>query len=274
MFHIINTLKKQNKKIGLIPTMGNLHHGHISLILLAKKYVDIIIVSIFVNPIQFNNQDDFKKYPQTFQEDYKKLKNHQVDIIFFPSTQEMYPFGIKNEILINILNLSNIIEGQSRPGHFQGVATIICKLFNLVQPHYAFFGEKDYQQLLIIKKIVIELNYMIKIISMPTIRLKNGLALSSRNIHLNVLEFKKAPHLYKIIQKTAQKIIKTKNNNIQKIINISKIELLKKGFFIDIFNIYDAENLHCVSKDSQEVIIIASVWLGKIRLIDNKKFFI
>ncbi|WP_367673333.1 pantoate--beta-alanine ligase [Buchnera aphidicola] len=270
----MNTLKKQNKTIGLIPTMGNLHYGHISLVLSAQKYVDIIIVSIFVNPIQFDNEHDFKKYPQTFEKDCEILKKYNVDIIFFPTIHEMYPFGIKNEILIEISNLSNIIEGQSRPGHFQGVATIICKLFNLVQPQYAFFGEKDYQQLLIIKTIVIELNYMIKIISIPTIRSRNGLALSSRNNHLNSSEIKKAPYLYKIIQNTAEKIIKSKKNNISEIIKISKLKLLEKGFFIDIFNVYDAEKLQFLSKKSKEAIIIASAWLGKTRLIDNKKFFI
>lgn len=254
--------------------MGNLHDGHISLVMLAKKYVDVIIVSIFINPIQFENKLDFQKYPITLKKDYQKLKDCKVDIIFSPHIEEMYPNIEKNKIFIEIPKLSNILEGHFRPGHFQGVSIIICKLFNIIQPNFAFFGEKDYQQLLIIKSIVQELNYMIKIVSAPTVRLKNGLALSSRNNYLNSEEIKIAPYLYKIIQKTSEKIIQEKNQNTQNIINKSKIELINKGFRIDIFNIYNANTLQNISKKNKKVIILASVWLGTTRLIDNKKFFL
>ncbi|QCI22652.1 pantoate--beta-alanine ligase [Buchnera aphidicola] len=267
-------LKKTNKKIGLVPTMGNLHDGHVKLILLAKKYADIIIVSIFVNPMQFNNLSDLKNYPKTFIQDCAILKEKHVDIVFFPHIDQIYPNGIKNQTFVKVPKLSKILEGQARPGHFKGVTTIIAKFFNFIQPDFAFFGEKDYQQLLIVKILVKELNYMIKIISLPIIRLKNGLALSSRNSNLNSEENKIAPYLYKIIKETCRKIAKEKSHVRKKIINESKNLLIKKGFSIDIFNIYDSQTLKNPSKKVKKVILLASVWLGKTRLIDNKKFFL
>lgn len=270
----IMLIKQTNKKIGLVPTMGNLHNGHIQLILLAQKYVDIIIVSIFINPMQFNNLVDLKKYPRTFTEDCKILKKYNVDIVFSPNINDIYPNGIKNTTFVEVPKLSNILEGKARPGHFRGVTTIIAKLFNLIQPNVSFFGEKDYQQLLIIKMLVKEFNYIIKIISSPTIRLKNGLALSSRNKNLNSKEIKMAPYLYRIIKQTCEKIIKGDSHIRKKIINSSKKLLIKKGFSIDIFNIFDYQTLEIPSKNSKKIILLASVWLGKTRLIDNKKIFL
>ncbi|CAL4326260.1 pantoate--beta-alanine ligase [Buchnera aphidicola] len=270
----IKYFKIINKKIGLVPTMGNLHNGHIQLILLSKKYADIVIVSIFINPMQFNNLLDLKNYPRTFERDYTILKNNNVDILFFPDIHEMYPNGIKNQTFVQVPKLSDIVEGQSRPGHFKGVTTIITKLFNIIQPDFSFFGEKDYQQLLIIQTLVKELNYAIKIISLPIVRSKNGLALSSRNNNLNSQEIKIAPYLYEIIERTSEKIIQEGNINIiENVINESKILLLKKGFSIDIFNIYKYKTLDIPDKKTQKMIILASVWLGNTRLIDNKKIF-
>lgn len=274
LYEKIKYLKNKRKKIGLVPTMGNLHDAHIKLILLSKRYVDIVIVSIFINPMQFDNMLDLKKYPKSFKEDCKILQENNVDIVFFPNIHEIYPNGIKNQTFVEVPQLSKIIEGQVRPGHFKGVTTIVSKLFNLIQPDFAFFGEKDYQQLLIIKILVKELNYMIRIISLPIIRLKNGLAFSSRNNNLNIEEKKIAPDLYKIIQKTSESIIKENRKNITKIINLSKILLLKKGFSVDIFDIFDYKTLNPLSKKRKTVILLASVWLGKTRLIDNKKFLL
>ncbi|ANZ22426.1 pantoate--beta-alanine ligase [Buchnera aphidicola (Diuraphis noxia)] len=269
----IKIFKKTKKKIGFVPTMGNLHNGHIKLILLSQKYSDIIIVSIFINPMQFNNLLDLKNYPKTFKKDCKILRNTGIDILFFPEINEIYPNGFKNHTFVNVPILSKIVEGESRPGHFVGVTTIVSKFFNIIQPNFSFFGEKDYQQLLIIKKLVKELNYMVKIVSLSTIRLKNGLALSSRNNYLTCEEQKIAPYLYKIIRKTSKKIIKENIDNRAEIINQSKLDLIKKGFLIDIFNLYDRETLNLSSKNSKKMIILASVWLGKTRLIDNKKIF-
>lgn len=277
----VDTLKKQikyfknkQKTLALVPTMGNLHKGHIQLISLAKKYADIIIVSIFINPMQFNNLLDFKKYPKTFVEDCLILKNIKIDILFAPKISEIYSNDIEQHTYIHVPKLSEIIEGKSRPGHFIGVTTIIGKLFNLIQPDFAFFGEKDYQQLLIIKTLVKELNYSIKIISIPTIRLKNGLALSSRNKYLNSLEFQKAPLLYKIIKETINIILKNNGNKLYETINLAKTSLIDKGFIIDIFNVYDSQTLNSFTKKNKNNIILASVWLGNTRLIDNKKFFL
>ncbi|CAL4321027.1 pantoate--beta-alanine ligase [Buchnera aphidicola] len=267
----IKKIKKTKKIIGLIPTMGNLHKGHIKLISLAKKYVDIVVVSIFVNPMQFDDLLDLKKYPQTFNQDYDILNREKIKILFYPDNHIMYPNGLKNHTYIDIPKLSKIIEGKSRPGHFIGVTTILCKLFNLIQPNFSFFGEKDYQQLLVVKKLVQELNYPIKIISLPTVRLHNGLAYSSRNNNLNSSEKEIAPYLYRIIKKTHNTIIKNKGKNIQKTINKSKKYLIEKGFNIDVFNIYDSNTLDPITQKNKKLIILASVWLGKIRLIDNKK---
>ncbi|MCU4137022.1 pantoate--beta-alanine ligase [Buchnera aphidicola (Sitobion miscanthi)] len=273
LYKTIILLKKTNKKIGLVPTMGNLHNGHVKLILLAKKYADIIIVSIFINPMQFNNLLDLKNYPQSFKEDCIILKKHNVDIVFFPCIDEIYPNGIRKQTFVEVPKLSKILEGSARPGHFNGVTTIVCKLFNIIQPDFAFFGEKDYQQLLIIKILIKELNYMIKIISLPTIRLKNGLALSSRNNNLNSKEKKIAPYLYKIIKKTCEEIIKGDNTR-KNIIHASKILLIKKGFSIDIFDVYNSKTLENSSENVKKLILLASVWLGKTRLIDNKKILL
>lgn len=270
----IKKIKDKKKIIGLVPTMGNLHSGHIKLIRLAKKYVDTVIVSIFINPMQFNNVLDLKKYPKTFQQDYDILKKEKIEVLFFPDVHQIYPFGLKNHTYIDVPKLSTIIEGKSRPGHFIGVTTIICKLFNLIQPNFSFFGEKDYQQLLIIKKLVKELSYPIKIISLPIIRLKNGLAFSSRNHQLNNVEKKIAPYLYKIIKKTSSIIVQKNGKKIKKIIDTSRKCLVKKGFEIDIFDAYNSETLDIISKSSKKIIILASVWLGKTRLIDNKKIIL
>jgi pantoate--beta-alanine ligase len=270
----IKWLKMQKHTIGLVPTMGNLHNGHMKLIASSKKYTTITVVTIFVNPMQFNNLLDFKTYPKTFEQDFNMLKNLGVNILFFPNFIEMYPNNMKNHTFIDVPKFSKIIEGKSRPGHFKGVATIVSKLFNIIQPDYAFFGEKDYQQLLIVKTLIKELNYMIKIISLPTVRLKNGLALSSRNNRLTDQEKKIAPNLYYIIQQTSDKIKKIGLHDKENIVYIAKQFLIKQGFFIDIFDIFDYKTLHIASKKNKKIIILASVWLGSTRLIDNKIIFL
>lgn len=269
----IKSIKDKKNIIGLVPTMGSLHKGHKKLILFSKKHVDIIIVSIFVNPMQFNNLVDLKNYPKNFKKDCAILKKIGVNIVFIPEFIDIYPNGISNHTFIEVTKLSNILEGRLRPGHFRGVTTIISKLFNMIQPNFAFFGKKDYQQLLIIKKLVKDLNYTIKIVSFPTVRLKNGLALSSRNTKLTAQQKKIAPYLYKIIEKTSKKIIKQKFSMRKKIINESKIFLIKKGFLIETFNIYDCDTLKIASKKNKNIIILTSVWLGQTRLIDNQKIF-
>ncbi|WP_272659856.1 pantoate--beta-alanine ligase, partial [Providencia sp. PROV112] len=189
----IRRWKQEGKRIALVPTMGNLHDGHLTLIDQAKKQADIVIASVFVNPMQFDRQSDLANYPRTLQEDCEKLKRRDINLVFAPSPQEFYPEGMEKQTFVEVPELSTMLEGASRPGHFRGVATVITKLFNLVQPDIALFGEKDYQQLQLIRKLVSDLSFDTQIVSVPTVRAKNGLALSSRNNNLSAEELKIAP---------------------------------------------------------------------------------
>ncbi|MEX9542512.1 pantoate--beta-alanine ligase, partial [Escherichia coli] len=180
--------------------------GHLTLIDEAKQQADIVIVSIFVNPMQFDRQSDLANYPRTLQEDCEKLKRRDINLVFAPSVKDFYPEGMDQQTFVEVPELSSILEGASRPGHFRGVSTVVTKLFNLVQPDLAFFGEKDYQQLQLIRKMVHDLSFDIQIVSVPTVRAKNGLALSSRNNNLSAEELKIAPQLYNIMRQTADKL--------------------------------------------------------------------
>ncbi|WMY97434.1 MAG: pantoate--beta-alanine ligase [Arsenophonus sp.] len=261
---------KKNKKIALIPTMGNIHDGHLSLIKAGMNHANIIIVSIFVNPMQFNEEKDFITYPRTLNQDYEILKKNNVNIVYVPHFKDIYPNGINEHTFINVQSLSNILEGKSRPNHFYGVATIIAKLFNIIQPNLACFGEKDYQQLLLIRKMTLDLNYPIKIISVPIVRDINGLALSSRNKLLDEKEKKIANKINKILNNCAKKI-ENKINTIQKIIESTKKELIKNKIKLDTIFIRNAQNLNELNEKTKYAIILLSVRIGKIRLIDNKK---
>lgn len=205
----IRRWKQEGKRIALVPTMGNLHDGHLTLIDQAKQQADIVIASIFVNPMQFDRQSDLANYPRTLQEDCEKLKRLGINLVFAPSPLEFYPDGMEKQTYVEVPELSTILEGASRPGHFRGVATVITKLFNLVQPDIALFGKKDYQQLQLIRKLVNDLSFDTQIISIPTVRAKNGLALSSRNNNLSAEEQKIAPQLYQIMLQAGQKLAET-----------------------------------------------------------------
>ena len=193
----ITSLKKQSKTIGFVPTMGYLHEGHLSLVRQAKKDCDIVVVSIFVNPLQFGHKEDFKKYPRDIKRDCQILEKEGVDVLFYPEAQDMY----KDEVsFVDVGRLGNILCGKTRPGHFRGVATVVNKLFNIVQPDISYFGQKDGQQLVIIKKMVRDLNISVKIKGMPIIRERSGLAMSSRNSYLTDKEKKDAQVLYKSLK--------------------------------------------------------------------------
>lgn len=197
----IRRWKQEGKRIAFVPTMGNLHDGHLTLIDQAKQQADIVIASIFVNPMQFDRQSDLANYPRTLQEDCEKLKRKNVDLVFAPSAAEFYPEGMDNQSYVEVPEISTMLEGASRPGHFRGVATVLTKLFNLVQPDIALFGEKDYQQLQLVRKLVTDLSFDIQVVGVPIVRAKNGLALSSRNNNLSADELKIAPQLFAIMQK-------------------------------------------------------------------------
>lgn len=278
LVQVLNKLESNNSNLNIafIPTMGNLHAGHLELIKYGRLKAHYLIVSIFVNPIQFSESEDFNKYPRNLKKDIKKLIEYQVDILFCPTLKSMYPYGYKNHTYIDVPQYSSILEGEKRPKHFLGVATIIAKLFNLIRPQIAIFGQKDFQQLIMVRQLISHMNYNIKIIGIPTIRAFDGLALSSRNQHLSIEERKIAPNLYQILSELSKKI---KSNTIDVIINNEKsflyeasFKLISCGFKIDLLKIRNAKNLMKLNKNSKYIIILCSVWIGKTRLIDNVKF--
>lgn len=264
----IRRWKQEGKRIALVPTMGNLHDGHLTLIDQAKQQADIVIASIFVNPMQFDRQSDLANYPRTLQEDCEKLKRKGVNLIFAPSPQEFYPEGMEKQTFVEVPELSTMLEGASRPGHFRGVATVITKLFNLIQPEIALFGEKDYQQLQLIRKLVNDLSFDTQIISVPTVRAKNGLALSSRNNNLSADELKIAPMLYQIMQQAGEKLVLEPNSSDGIIIEMND-RLREVGFTPDELFIRDADSLLALNDTSKRAVILMAAWLGQIRLIDN-----
>ncbi|WP_367670788.1 pantoate--beta-alanine ligase [Sodalis-like secondary symbiont of Drepanosiphum platanoidis] len=269
LYNKVKKIHKKNNTIALIPTMGNLHLGHIKLIEVGQKNADKVIVSIFVNPMQFKNLNDSKKYPRSLKEDFKKLKLNNVDIVFCPRLKKMYLNNFIDQIFVNIPSSYNILESKNRPYHFKGVMTIVSKLFNIISPEIACFGKKDFQQLFFIKKLVIQMNYNIQILGVPIVRDNDGLALSSRNILLNSKERKIAPEIYKTIKWISKKINKNnlKNNNFLK---KAYKNLVKHGFKIDILTIRDSKTLNKkLTKKTSSIIILCSAWIGKVRLIDN-----
>lgn len=261
---------KSNKEtIALVPTMGHLHAGHISLIELAKQKTDKVVVSIFINPAQFNQISDFDRYPRSLEDDLDKLKNLNINAVFTPHPDEIYPHGTNNTAKIFIPELTNVLEGEYRPGHFEGVCTVVCKLFNIIKPDVAVFGEKDFQQLLIIKRMSRDLDYDIQIVSGKTLREDDGLAMSSRNSLLNHEQRKHAKCVYDVLMLTKDQF---STNDIVPLENYAVSFLEKNGFRVEYFNIRDAKNLHTLSQDTENIVILVAAWLGDTRLIDNLLF--
>ncbi|ECD4880693.1 pantoate--beta-alanine ligase [Salmonella enterica] len=267
----IRRLRQEGKRVALVPTMGNLHDGHMKLVDEAKAQADVVIVSIFVNPMQFDRPDDLVRYPRTLQEDCEKLNKRKVDYVFAPAVEEIYPQGLEGQTYVDVPGLSTMLEGASRPGHFRGVSTIVSKLFNLIQPDIACFGEKDFQQLALIRKMVADMSYDIEIVGVPIIRAKDGLALSSRNAYLTAEQRKIAPGLYNVMNSIAEKLI-AGNRELQEIIAIAEQELNEKGFRADDIQIRDADTLLELTETSKRAVILAAAWLGQARLIDNQSF--
>ena len=259
--------KLNSKKIILVPTMGSIHEGHISLINKARSYADIVIVTIFINPIQFNSSIDYDSYPRSIEEDKKTLEKNGVDILFCPSSPEEYPEKFQTSVKVSLF--SEVLEGKFRKGHMEGVATIVTKLFNLVRPDFAIFGEKDFQQLLLIKSFVEDLNIPVKIISGETIRDNEGLALSSRNEKLTNDEKIQATQIIKSLNlgvETLRSGEKESDNIIKKIRDyLADYNLIQ----IEYVSIRDVNNFEKVNKIDEDIVILISVFIGKIRLIDN-----
>ncbi len=267
MASLTKKLKEQGLTIALVPTMGALHEGHLSLVSAAKEKTDKVIVSIFVNPIQFGPKEDYKRYPRDFKRDQRLLRPFAPIIIFNPSPKEMYPADFKS--YVEVQDLGNKLCGRSRPGHFRGVATIVAKLFNITRPDYAFFGEKDFQQQLIIKKMAKDLNCGTKIISLPTVREYDGLALSSRNSYLAKDERRSAAVLFRSLCR-ARKLIKSGENNTSKILlAANKIIGAEPSVQIEYLSIVDPETLDEAKTIKGRILIALAARIGKTRLIDN-----
>jgi pantoate--beta-alanine ligase len=263
---ILSQARKENKRIALVPTMGNLHEGHLSLVKQAQECADYVVVSLFVNPTQFVEGEDFDSYPQTLESDLERLDNLNVDLLFMPDVNEIYPVGNKVTAEVSIPELNSIYCGEYRPGHFKGVATIVTKLFNIVQPDIAIFGEKDYQQLLVIRRLVENLCLPIEIMGSSTVREVDGLAMSSRNQYLTESERQQAPLLYKCISQIAT-AIKNGDKDYEKLEKEAISSLKEAGFKPEYLSICDSETLK--EPVNQELVIITAAWLGKARLIDN-----
>lgn len=258
----------QQKTVGLVPTMGALHEGHISLIKAAKEDNDIVVCSVFVNPTQFNNPEDLAKYPRTFDADRVMLENAGCSAVFAPSVEEMYP---EQAVLkMNFGVLETVMEGASRPGHFNGVGIVVSKLFNIVKPDYAYFGQKDLQQVSVVRQLISDLSFGIELIICPTIRESDGLAMSSRNTRLNADERAIAPHIYRILAGAGEALKAGKKVN--EVVNWAKSEFGKiKEFTLDYFEVIHLGNLLPIENTGPagSNAICVAAFLGPVRLIDN-----
>ncbi|SFN16980.1 pantoate--beta-alanine ligase [Izhakiella capsodis] len=267
---VIRRWRLAGKRIALVPTMGNLHDGHLSLIGEARSRADIVVASIFVNPMQFERTDDLVRYPRTLQDDCEKLNKCDVDLVFAPTVADIYPQGFNEQTFVEVPGLSSRLEGASRPGHFRGVTTVVSKLFNLIQPDIACFGEKDYQQLALIRKMVADMSYDIEIIGVATVRAADGLAFSSRNGNLTKDERKLAPGLSQVMGSMAARLA-AGERNIEQIIAEGEKALMEKGLRPDGIAICDADCLLTPGNGSQRAVILMAAWLGNTRLIDNQQ---
>lgn len=266
-----DALKKerlQDKRIALVPTMGNLHSGHMQLVRRALQEADVVVTSIFVNPMQFSANEDLERYPKTLAEDSELLTQYGCHYLFAPAATEMYPDGKRSQTQIEVSGISDILCGASRPGHFIGVATVVTKFFNIVQPDYAIFGAKDFQQLMIIKDMVRDLSSDISIIEEEIARAEDGLALSSRNGYLSEQERQVAPTLHQTLC-WAKNELESQNEPFDRIQELAQQKLEQAGFTRDYFEIRSRVSLLTPEEDERQLIILAAAYLGKARLIDN-----
>lgn len=254
--------------IAFVPTMGNLHQGHLNLVREAKKHAEIVVVSIFVNPMQFGPDEDLDAYPRTLKDDAAVLEELGVSVLFVPKVSDIYARGLEQQTFVEVPGISYMICGASRPGHFRGVATIVCKLFNMVQPNLAFFGEKDFQQLQVIKAMVTDLSMNLKVIGVPTTRETDGLAMSSRNQYLNAQQRTIAPLLYAQLLAIGE-AVEQGRRDFSVLVAKCKTELAEQGFNPDYIEIRQAQSLLPPGHEDTDLVILAAAFLGKTRLIDN-----
>ena len=259
------TARSNKKMIGFVPTMGNLHEGHLTLVRAAKKICDVVVVSIFVNPIQFGAGEDFDNYPRTLEQDSRLLADVGCDIIFAPSVEQMY--GTQPRLTnISVGQITDDLCGKSRPDHFDGVAVVVTKLFNMVQPDYAFFGQKDYQQLAVIRQLVQDLNMPLEVIGVPIVRAEDGLALSSRNGYLSQEQREIAPKIYQLLKKAEQQL--HDGQVLEQVLANISTELTQAGFVVDYVEARQT-NLQPITQFDQDLVLFVAAKLGTTRLIDN-----
>lgn len=261
--------RRQGLSTAFVPTMGNLHDGHLTLVKEAQKFADRVVVSIFVNPMQFNQAADLAAYPRTLDADCRALQSVDTDLVFTPAPELIYPHGLAAQTFIQVPVISEVLEGAHRPGHFNGVSTIVAKLFNLVQPDVALFGEKDFQQLALIRHMVADLAMPIQVVGVPTVREESGLAMSSRNSLLTAEERTVAPLLAEVMATIASQVSVDEQSN-QALITQATAQLNNAGFNTDAIDIVDADTLAMLTQDSKQAVVLMAAFLGKARLIDNK----
>lgn len=258
---------RRDGRIGFVPTMGYLHEGHLALVRKARELTDVVVASIFVNPIQFGPTEDLAKYPRDFERDHKLLEAEKTDIIFYPDYKEMYPDGYTT--YVQVRGLEDYLCGQTRKGHFVGVATVVAKLFNIVKPHVAVFGQKDYQQLAVIERMVKDLNMDIEIIAYPTVREKDGLAMSSRNTYLSSAEHEKALLIHASIRKLKELVNAGERNSQVLKAEARKVLSSSNGIEIEYVSISDPNTLAEIDTIQKKAVYAVAVRIGKTRLIDN-----
>jgi pantoate--beta-alanine ligase len=262
------TRREQDRTIGLVPTMGALHEGHLSLVREARRMCDVVVVSVFVNPTQFGPGEDFERYPRNLTKDTALLTDYNVDYIFAPPVEEIYPKGFST--YVNVDGISEQLEGASRPGHFRGVATVVTVLLNVVRPDFAFFGQKDAQQALVIRRLVKDLAFDTEVIVLPTVREDSGLAISSRNLYLSPEEQEAAPVIHRALAK-AKEVYKEGERSAARLVDLIRTTIESEPRArVDYVSITDAETLERLDKlDERPILIAVAAYVGKTRLIDN-----
>lgn len=261
--------KHAGETVALVPTLGNLHEGHISLLDLARKHADRVVVSVFVNPTQFGPGEDYQSYPRTLDNDRRRLMRAGADLLFAPAVEVMYPLGEDAATVVSVPGLSDILCGEFRPGHFDGVTSVVSRLFNIVQPDFAIFGQKDYQQLTLIRRMQAELHFPVAIIVGPTLREADGLALSSRNQYLSVAERGIAPNLYRVVSECAEQL-RSGACDYAALETHGMAALVAAGFRPDYFAIRNADDLSPAQARDRRLVVLVAAHLGRARLIDNQ----
>ena len=266
--HRLDEARKQGKKVGVVPTMGNLHEGHLQLIRLAHEHADLIVATIFVNQLQFGLNEDWDKYPRTFDSDRAMLDAENCHILFAPDDLEMYPNGIDNQTRVLCPTMTDVLCGASRPGHFEGVTTVVTKLFHIVEPDVAIFGNKDFQQIAIIRRMVADLCMRVKIIGAPIARDDDGLALSSRNRFISDEERPRANQLYRTLSWVRDQI-QQGDRDFPKLEELGKKQVIEAGFRPDYLSVCDAQKLEPALDDDADLAILGALFTDRARLIDN-----